>query len=56
VFTITSVLTLTIGIGACADMIRALGTSIITGRDFSSVDRTGGVPVVIINESMARWP
>jgi len=40
---------------ASADMIRALGTSIITGRDFSSVDRTGGLPVVIVNESMARW-
>jgi putative ABC transport system permease protein len=40
---------------ASADMIRALGTSIITGRDFSSVDRTAGVPVVLVNESMARW-
>jgi predicted permease len=40
---------------ASPDMIRALGTSIITGRDFSSVDRTGGLPVMIVNESMARW-
>jgi predicted permease len=40
---------------ASSDMIRALGTSIITGRDFSSVDRTAGVPVVLVNESMARW-
>lgn len=40
---------------ASADMIRALGTSIIAGRDFSAVDRTGGLPVVIVNEAMARW-
>ena len=38
-----------------ADMIRALGTSIITGRDFSSLDGAGSPAVVIVNESMARW-
>jgi predicted permease len=40
---------------ASSDMIRALGTSIIVGRDFSSSDRGGATPVVIVNESMARW-
>ena len=40
---------------ASADMIRALGTSIITGRDFSSLDGAGSPAVVIVNESMARW-
>ena len=40
---------------ASADMIRALGTSIITGRDFSSSDGTASPAVVIVNESMARW-
>jgi putative ABC transport system permease protein len=35
-------------------MIRALGTSIIAGRDFSS-DGTASPAVVIVNESMARW-
>ena len=40
---------------ASADMIRALGASIITGRDFSSADGPDGLPVVIVNESMATW-
>ena len=40
---------------ASPDMIRALGTPIIAGRDFSAADRTGSPPVVIVNESMARW-
>ena len=39
---------------ASADMIRALGTSIIAGRDFST-DGTASPAVVIVNESMARW-
>ena len=40
---------------ASADMIRALGTSIIAGRDFSSLDGPETPAVVIVNESMARW-
>jgi putative ABC transport system permease protein len=40
---------------ASADMIRALGTSIIAGRDFSSRDDIRSPAVVIVNESMARW-
>ncbi|HEY4307531.1 MAG TPA: ABC transporter permease [Gemmatimonadaceae bacterium] len=40
---------------ASADMIHALGTPLIAGRDFSPADRAGGVPVVIVNESMATW-
>jgi predicted permease len=40
---------------ASADMTRALGTSIVTGRGFSSGDGTGSPAVVIVNESMARW-
>ena len=40
---------------ASADMIRALGVSIVAGRDFSSADRNGSVPVVIVSQSMARW-
>jgi putative ABC transport system permease protein len=40
---------------ASADMIRALGTSIIAGRDLSSLDRAESPAVVIVNESMARW-
>lgn len=40
---------------ASADMLRALGTSRIMGRDFSSSDGSGSPAVVIVNESMARW-
>jgi putative ABC transport system permease protein len=40
---------------ASPDMIRALGTPVIAGRDFSAADRTGSMPVVIVNESMATW-
>jgi putative ABC transport system permease protein len=40
---------------ASADMFRALGTPIIEGRDFNSTDREDGVPVVIVNQSMAKW-
>jgi putative ABC transport system permease protein len=40
---------------ASADMIRAMGTPIMTGRDFSPSDGTERPPVVIVNESMARW-
>ena len=40
---------------ASSDMIRALGTSMIAGRDFASSDRAESPSVVIVNESMARW-
>jgi putative ABC transport system permease protein len=40
---------------ASPDMVRALGTPIVAGRDFSSEDRTAGAPVVLVNESMAEW-
>lgn len=40
---------------ASDDMFRALGTSIIEGRDFNTTDREDGVPVVIVNRSMERW-
>jgi len=36
----------------------AIGTSIVTGRDFMGSDRHGSEPVVIVNQSFARryWP
>jgi predicted permease len=40
---------------ASQGMIRALGATMLAGRDFSEADRTDGVPVVIVNESMASW-
>src|SRR3989440_336038 len=40
---------------ASQGMIRALGATMLVGRDFSEADRTDGVPVVIVNESMAAW-
>jgi predicted permease len=40
---------------ASPDMIRALGASLVSGRDFSADDRAGALPVVIVNESMAKW-
>ena len=40
---------------ASPDMVRALGTPIVAGRDFKATDRTGSPPVVIVNESMAEW-
>lgn len=40
---------------ASQGMIRALGTTLLAGRDFSEADRPDGVPVVIVNESMAAW-
>jgi predicted permease len=36
-------------------MIRALGATMLAGRDFSEADRAESVPVVIVNESMATW-
>ncbi len=40
---------------ASPDMIRALGTPVMAGRDFSSTDQKESVPVVIVNEAMAEW-
>jgi putative ABC transport system permease protein len=40
---------------ASQGMIRALGATMLVGRDFSDADRTDGLPVVIVNESMAAW-
>jgi len=40
---------------ASQGMIRALGATMLVGRDFSEADRTDGLPVVIVNESMAAW-
>ncbi len=40
---------------ASPGMIRALGATMLVGRDFSEDDRSDGVPVVIVNESMAAW-
>ena len=40
---------------ASEGMIRALGATMLAGRDFSEADRTDGVPVVIVNQSMAAW-
>jgi predicted permease len=36
-------------------MLRALGTTVLAGRDFSAADRADGLPVVIVNEAMAGW-
>jgi putative ABC transport system permease protein len=40
---------------ASPGMIRALGAPLLAGRDFSEDDRPGNPPVVIVNESMAKW-
>ncbi len=40
---------------ASQGMIRALGATMLAGRDFSEADRADGVPVVIVNQSMAAW-
>ncbi len=40
---------------ASPGMLRALGATVLAGRDFSPADRTDSVPVVIINEVMANW-
>src|SRR4029079_12301434 len=40
---------------ASPGMVRALGAPILTGRDFSDDDRAESPPVVIVNESMAKW-
>ncbi|HYV20999.1 MAG TPA: ABC transporter permease [Verrucomicrobiae bacterium] len=40
---------------ASPGMIRALGAPMLAGRDFSDDDRADNLPVVIVNESMAKW-
>jgi hypothetical protein len=40
---------------ASPGMLRALGATVLAGRDFSAADRTDNVPVVIVNEAMANW-
>lgn len=40
---------------ASGQMFKALGTSMIAGRDFSDADRLETLPVVIVNKSMADW-
>jgi putative ABC transport system permease protein len=40
---------------ASPGMLRALGATVLAGRDFSAADRTASVPVVIVNEAMANW-
>jgi putative ABC transport system permease protein len=41
-----------------ADYFKAMGISLLRGRDFTSADREGAAPVTIINETAARriWP
>jgi predicted permease len=43
---------------ASEDMLRALGTPLLAGRDFTSTDRETSPRVTIVNQSMARrvWP
>jgi putative ABC transport system permease protein len=36
-------------------MLRALGATVLAGRDFSAADRAESLPVVIVNEAMANW-
>jgi predicted permease len=40
---------------ASADMFHALGTPMLAGRDFSPADRNETLPVVIVNQAMAKW-
>jgi len=40
---------------ASPGMLRALGATVLVGRDFSAADRTDSLPVVIVNEAMANW-
>lgn len=40
------------------DYFRAMGIQLLSGRTFNDDDREGGVPVLVINQTMARkfWP
>jgi putative ABC transport system permease protein len=40
---------------ASSQMFQALGTVMISGRDFNAADRDSTLPVVIVNQSMAKW-
>jgi putative ABC transport system permease protein len=40
---------------ASSGMFAALGATLLRGRDFAASDIETSVPVVIVNESMARW-
>ncbi len=36
-------------------LMKALGTALVAGRDFDSGDQENSLPVVIINQAMAKW-
>ena len=40
------------------DYLRAMGMSLIAGRDFSEADTTASEPVIVVNQTLARtlWP
>jgi len=40
---------------ASPGMLRALGATVLAGRDFSAGDRAESLPVVIVNDAMANW-
>jgi putative ABC transport system permease protein len=40
---------------ASSQMFQALGTTMIAGRDFDATDHENTLPVVIVNQSMAKW-
>jgi putative ABC transport system permease protein len=40
---------------ASSEMFQALGTTMIAGRDFDASDQEASLPVVIVNQSMAKW-
>jgi hypothetical protein len=40
---------------ASSQMFQALGTAMIAGRDFDATDQESTLPVVIVNQSMAKW-
>ncbi len=40
---------------ASSQMFKALGTPMMSGRDFDATDQEASLPVVIVNQSMAKW-
>ncbi len=36
-------------------LMQALGTSLVAGRDFDLTDQENSLPVVIVNQAMAKW-